>query len=108
MMDQIGGNGTMVTMDFGGLVGQVLEFLPEEVVVDESLNVRFGSVNKKEAEKIERLAQTIAEVGQLQEAGVFPVVTVDGEVECHLFMGNRRCAAIALHNAGLKKGEAPL
>lgn len=88
------------------LVGTVQELLPEELVVEEALNVRpFEGDGKKEQERVEDLARSIQAEGQLQDGGVYPVVGGSGEIEYHLFMGHRRRNAIALLNAEMGKDE---
>src|SRR5271169_854727 len=89
-------------------VGKTISLLPEDFIVEEGLNVRPAETDEAENNRIEILAKTIAEEGQLQAGRAFPVVNKDEQVEYHLFIGNRRRAAIALHNAGLGSKETPL
>ncbi len=104
---EAGGTGTGY-VDLGAIIGQVIDVLPEDLVVEQSLNVRpWEGDGKREQERIEALARSIQEEGQLQDGGVFPVVSENGEIEYHLFMGTRRRNAIAWINANSgKSGDA--
>ncbi len=85
--------------DFSKIIGDVIEFKPEELKIDAELNVRPTVSSKKDREKTERLAETIREVGQLQDAGAYPVLNAEtGAVDFYLFMGNRRRQAVSLLN----------
>lgn len=87
---------------------EVVELLPEEIVVNEELNVRpWEGDPEAEQERIERLARTIEQEGQLMD-GLVQAVEANGVVEYQLIAGNRRRNAIALINAGKSDAEQPM
>lgn len=86
----------------------LIELLPEEIMVDESVNVRpyttRGDDTPDEVEKITKLANTIQSQGQLQPIVVRAKMVAaslesDVEPEYHLVFGNRRRKAVQLLNA---------
>lgn len=87
---------------------QLLYLLPDEIVFPESLDVRPWSkklgLTEEESEEIQKLADTIAEEGQID-----PIKVMMGEKQEYVALtGSRRVAAITLINAGKGKKEAPL
>lgn len=83
--------------------GLLFTFLPDEIQIDETVNVRPYSKLTPEAEELEMesLAASIEAEGQLQPVRVRLIDNVP-----HLIMGERRVRAI--HRINMKNGESPL
>lgn len=86
---------------------EVIFLLPEEIVVDDLLaGLRHKIDPKSEQERIEALAKTIEQEGQIQP-GEVRAVKSDGRTEYHLVVGHRRRAAISLLNSR-RNGQPPI
>src|SRR5215510_7673425 len=85
-----------------------MELLPEQILVDEELNVRpyTDPADPEEIKLIQELADTILKDGQIHPVLVRLVPSDNGD-EYHLVAGRRRRAAIELINAGLGKEDEP-
>src|SRR5262245_39656703 len=86
----------------GEVVANIFEFLPEQIVRDEAINLR-PFANGSNGESIQELANAILEHGQIEPV----VVRIDAEGKPHLVAGARRVEAISFINAGLAEGDEP-
>lgn len=101
-------------------VGQIEEevrsgtvrLIPQEIIVDDGVDVRPWSGADDELEEIQKLAESMKEVGQIHPVSVRWKL-VEGAVSgddghYYLFIGRRRYAAAMLINANAKVGELPI
>lgn len=79
---------------------EIITLLPRDLILDEHTDVRpwESSNNDAETERIQRLAATIKEEGQLQPVVAREITAADGSITYHLIAGRRRRAAIDLIN----------
>lgn len=91
-------------MDYRAPGTEILQLTPEELLLDEHTDVRPWEATtpesiQDESERIQRLAATIEEEGQIQAVVAREVVNPDtGTVSYYLIAGRRRRAAIKLIN----------
>ena len=87
-----------------------VELLPEEIVIDEEINVRpWSTAHESEADQaaIEQLKTSIAQEGQLQAIRVREVASNGDKPSYHLIAGRRRVNAIFGLNAELSAKNKP-
>ena len=102
--------GAAVAMVAHAIESALMFLTPDEIVIDDSLNVRpfstrFGDT-EEELRDIQELAESMQSAGQVQPVKV-RLMANGTKVEAHLIAGHRRYKAAVLINMGLAEGQEP-